>query len=67
MSKSWDDIEDQGMVGKVINSKEFREAFQNQIKADTWDKGLPMVYMDDERWIVKHWKDGRIERISKVQ
>jgi hypothetical protein len=25
-----------------------------------------MVYLDDDGWIVKHWKDGTIEKIQKA-
>lgn len=62
--KSWDDIEDQNLVGKIFKSKEFKEAFRKQVEADTWGKGLPMVYMDKDGWIVKHWKDGKIEKVK---
>jgi hypothetical protein len=27
---------------------------------------MPMVYLDDDGWIVKHWKDGTIEKIKKA-
>jgi hypothetical protein len=52
---------------KFFKSEEFREAFRKRVEADTWGKGLPMIYMDEDRWIVKHWQDGRIERIKKVE
>jgi hypothetical protein len=25
-----------------------------------------MVYLDEDGWIVKHWKDGTIEKIQKA-
>jgi len=65
--KSWDDVEDENLVMKFFKSEEFREAFRKRVEADTWGKGLPMIYMDEDRWIVKHWQDGRIERIKKVE
>ena len=46
-------------------SNKFREGFQQQVIADTWGKGLPMVYMDEKGNIVKHWKDGKIEVIEE--
>lgn len=46
-------------------SKEFREGFAKQVEKDTWEKGLPKVYMDKKGRIVKHWKNGKIEIIKK--
>lgn len=45
-------------------SEEFQENFRKQVESDTWNQGLPMVYMDDNGKIVKHWKDGKIEIIK---
>jgi len=25
-----------------------------------------MVYLDDNGWVVKHWKDGTIEKLKKL-
>jgi hypothetical protein len=63
--ESWDDIEDSNKVSDIFNSEEFKESFRKRIEADTWGNDLPMVYMDSDGWIVKHWKDGTIEKISK--
>ena len=52
---------------KVFNSPLFRELFQRQVEADTWGKGLPKCYMDDEGWLVHHWKDGKIDKIKKIK
>ena len=46
-------------------SEQFRESFRKRVEEETWGKGRPMVYLDDDGWIVKHWKDGTIEKISK--
>lgn len=43
----------------------FRTKFLEQIKKDTWEQDLPMVYMDENKNIVKHFKDGKIEIIKK--
>lgn len=48
-----------------LTSKKFKEKFIEQVKKDTWDKGLPMVYKDDKGNIVKAFKDGKIEIISR--
>jgi len=50
---------------KYLNSEEFKEGFRKAVEAETWDKGLPKIYLKDG-WIVKHWKDGTIEKIKKI-
>lgn len=64
--KSWDDVEDQNFVRKVFQSKEFKDTIRKNIEAATWGKDRPMIYIDDDGWIVKHWKDGTIEKIKKT-
>ena len=34
------------------------DSFRRQVIRDTWDKGLPMVYMEKNGDIVKHYKCG---------
>lgn len=63
---SLDEIEDNGSIWEKLNSPEFKEQIQKAIDDATWGKGLPKVYMDEDGWIVKHWKDGAIEKIKKV-
>lgn len=46
-------------------SNKFKEGVQQQVIADTWGKGLPMVYMNEDKKIVKHWADGRIEVVKE--
>jgi len=65
--KSLDEIEDNDLVSELFNSPEFKQAFKKQIDADTWGQGLPKVYMDKDGWLVKHWKDGTIEKIKKIK
>ena len=48
-----------------LRSEQFRESFKKRVEEETWGKDRPMVYLDDNGWIVKHWKDGTIEKISK--
>ncbi|MBK7362744.1 MAG: hypothetical protein IPJ01_10650 [Micavibrio sp.] len=50
---------------KYFLSKEFKDNCSEQVKKDTWDKGLPMIYMDDEGRIVEHWENGKIKIIKK--
>lgn len=51
---------------EYLRSREFKNSFADAVRKDTWEKGLPMVYMDKNGWIVNHWKDGKIEKIKKV-
>lgn len=64
--ESWDEIEDSNRVSEIFKSKEFQEAFRKQVEKDTWGNDLPMIYMDDGGWIVRHYKDGKIERVQKI-
>jgi hypothetical protein len=67
MKESWNHIEDNNRVKSAFESKEFKEAFRKQIEKDTWEQGLPKIYLDDEGWIVEHWKDGKIDRLKKIK
>lgn len=49
-----------------FRSKEFQEDFRKQVEKDTWDKDLPMVYLNEEGEIVRHYKDGTIEIVEKI-
>lgn len=51
---------DADRVIDYIKSEKFKEDFKKQVEKDTWDKGLPKIYMDEEGRIVEHWKDGKI-------
>jgi hypothetical protein len=59
------DIEEK-RLSDIIRSEQFKESFRKQVEKQTWDKDLPMVYLDDNGWVVKHWKDGTIEKIKKA-
>ena len=52
-------------VEKFLKSEEFIKEFRKQVEKDTWGKGLPMVYLKDNK-IVKHYSDGRVEVIKKI-
>lgn len=52
-------------VGKFLKSEEFIKGFREQVIKDTWGKGLPMVYLRGNE-IVRHYTDGRIEVIKKI-
>jgi hypothetical protein len=47
-------------------SEQFKESFRKRVEEETWGKNKPMIYLDDNGWIVKHWKDGTIEKIQKA-
>ena len=53
-------------LSKILRSEQFRESFRKRVEEETWDKGKPMVYMDHEGQIVKHFKNGEIEIIKKT-
>jgi hypothetical protein len=65
--ESLDNIENNNRVKEAFESKEFKEAFRKQVEKDTWGNDLPMVYMDDDGWMVYHWKDGKIDKIKKLK
>ena len=48
-----------------LKSKKFKEGFREQVEKDTWGQGLPMVYLRGNE-IVRHYPDGRIEVIKKI-
>lgn len=50
---------------KFFQSQEFKDGILKAIEADTWDKGLPMYYMNNEGQIVREWKDGKIEIVKE--
>jgi hypothetical protein len=52
---------------KYFSSQEFRIGFAEQVEKDTWGNGLPKIYMDSDGWLVHHYKDGRIDKIKKLQ
>ena len=49
----------------ILRSEQFKESFRKAVEEKTWGKDRPMVYLEDDGWIIKHWKDGTIEKISK--
>lgn len=46
-------------IEKYLKSKQFRIDVSKIIESETWDKGLPKIYMKDGN-IVEHWRDGTI-------
>jgi hypothetical protein len=50
---------------EYFRSEQFQEDFRKQVEKDTWDNGLPMVYLNEEGDIVRHYKDGKIEIIKE--
>ncbi len=64
MSDNIDDEEDK--IVAFINSPEGRAIIAKGIEDDTWGRGRPMVYMNDQRQIVEHWKDGTINIIKQL-
>jgi len=48
-----------------FQSEEFKENFRKKVEQETWEKGLPMIYLDENKNIVEHFKDGTINIIKK--
>lgn len=65
--KSLEQLEDSGSVMDYFKSEEFQQVVREKIKEETWNEGLPMIYMDKEGWLVKEWKDGKIEKVKKLR
>lgn len=55
-----DSILEDESESKFFQSEEFQEGIRKSIEADTWGKGRPMYYMNEQRQIVEHWEDGKI-------
>lgn len=49
---------------EYFKSKQFQEDIRKQVEKETWDNGLPMIYLNEEGDIVRHYKDGRIEKVK---
>lgn len=52
---------------EYFNSEEFLKKFDEIVNKDTWDKDLPKYYMNEEGWLVEHWKDGTINKIKQIK
>lgn len=52
---------------EYLKSEQFKEDFRKQVEKDTWDNGLPMVYLNEQGDIVKHYKDGTVEKINNMK
>ena len=50
---------------EYFKSNKFKEDFLKKVEEDTWEKGKPMIYLDDNGNIVEHFKDGTIKIIKE--
>ena len=50
---------------EYFKSNKFKEDFRKKVEEDTWEKGRPMIYLDDNGNIVEHFKDGKINIIKE--
>ena len=66
-NKSLDEMEDDGSIIDFFKSEEFRIGFSKLVEAETWGCGLPKIYLDNDGWIVEHWKNGTINRLKKIK
>ena len=44
----------------------FMESMREQVIKDTWGNNLPMIYANDKKEVVKHYRDGKIEVMFKL-
>lgn len=51
---------------EYFKSDKFKEDFRKKVEEDTWEKGKPMIYLDDNGNIVEHFKDGTINIIKET-
>jgi hypothetical protein len=51
---------------EFFKSEGFKRKFRERVEEDTWEKGLPMVYIKDGK-IVRHFADGRIEIVKEIE
>jgi hypothetical protein len=51
---------------RYFKSQEFKEKIQASIDRETWDKGLPKYYKNDDGEIVEHFKDGTINVMKNL-
>jgi hypothetical protein len=52
-------------IKQILKSKKFQDLFKKRVEDNTWGNGLPMVYLNENDEIVKHWKNGKIEIIKR--
>ncbi len=50
---------------EYFKSEKFKEDFRKTIEKETWDKDIPMIYINDNGDIVGHFKDGTIKIIKE--
>ena len=58
-------MDEEDELAKYFMSNKFKKDMEKTINAETWEKGLPKIYMDKKGDIVEHWKDGRINILKK--
>ncbi len=52
-------------IKQILKSKKFQDLFVKRVEENTWGNNLPMVYLNENDEIVKHWKNGKIEVIKR--
>ena len=62
-----DDLYCDECIKDYLKSEEFAKDFSDAVTRDTWEKGLPKIYIDNEGYIVEHFSDGTIIKKKKVK
>ena len=57
--------EEDNLELEYFKSQKFKDDLLEKINESTWGKGLPKYYMDKDKNIVEHWKDGTINIIKE--
>ena len=61
-----DDVEESSEWSNYL-STELPEAIARQVRETNFALNLPIVYMNTDGWLVKEYKDGRVEKIKKIK
>ena len=63
----WAEIAARKIYGTHIylNSDQAKQEWEERVNKDTWEQGLPKVYMNEYGDIVEHWSDGTINILKR--
>lgn len=53
-------------VFKKVYSHKLNDEIKSIIKKETWGNNIPMVYMDQNKNLVKHYRNGNIVIIKQI-
>jgi len=62
-----DDLYCDKCIKDYLKSEQFVKDFSDAVTRDTWEKGLPKIYINNEGYMVEHYKDGKIIKLKKIK